>query len=42
MVWNKDLLELMAGNRENPEENRKHQEVEVKLEFGHALRLSQD
>ena len=32
----------MAGNRENPEENRKHQEVEVKLEFGHAPRLSQD
>ena len=42
MVWNKDLLELMAGNRENPEENRKHQEVEVKLKFGHAPRLSQD
>ena len=27
----------MVGNRESPEENRKHQEVEVKLEFGQSL-----
>ena len=27
----------MVGNRENPEENRKHQEVEEKLEFGQTL-----
>ena len=27
----------MVWNRENPEENRKHQEVEEKLEFGQTL-----